>query len=58
MVPAQRCDLSFHNAEVRVYAVITLPAVPLSRLIMIFLQSDFNFMYGALLQSVALTSFY
>ncbi|PID13827.1 hypothetical protein CSV63_15940 [Sporosarcina sp. P34] len=58
MNQTERYELSFRNPEVRVYAVMVLPAVLLSLLVIIFSRSDFNFMYGALIQFVALTGFY
>ncbi|WP_303966108.1 hypothetical protein [Sporosarcina ureae] len=58
MNQTKRYELSFHNPEVRVYAAIVLPAVLLGLLVIIFSSSDFNFMYAALIQTIALMSFY
>ncbi|PID20193.1 hypothetical protein CSV61_15885 [Sporosarcina sp. P3] len=58
MASTKRYELSFHNPEVRIYATIVLPAVLLGLLMIIFSSSDFNFMYAALIQTVALVSFY
>ncbi|WP_313238410.1 hypothetical protein [Sporosarcina ureae] len=58
MDPTKRYELSSRNPEVRVYAAIVLPAILLGLLIIIFSSSDFNFMYAALIQTVALMSFY
>ncbi|PIC75484.1 hypothetical protein CSV74_16010 [Sporosarcina sp. P19] len=58
MDPTKRYELSFRNPEVRVYAAIVLPAILLGLLIISFSSSDFNFMYAALIQTVALMSFY
>ncbi|ARF17531.1 hypothetical protein [Sporosarcina ureae] len=58
MASTKRYELSFRNPEVRIYATIVLPAVLLGLLVIIFSSSDFNFMYAALIQTVALVSFY
>lgn len=58
MDQTKRYELSFRNPEVRVYAATVIPAVLLGLLVIIFSSSDFNFMYAALIQTIALMSFY
>ena len=58
MDQTKRYELSFRNPEVQVYAIIVLPAVLLSLLVIIFSRSGINFMYDALIQFVALMTFY